>query len=181
MATILRRLMKNKNEKGQALIEYQVLIPGAILLAIGAAWLIAPTVSDWYCQGVQIFDPEACVVAGATEESPPPPAEPTNEPDECVILQESQGGSQCDQSPDCIVGPGINNGLWDFGYQVPSFVIKAGQNYVSFGPADFDDGCYDVKFTGTTVQWERVGSGNNCKDISHVQAWAVPLCPPSEP
>jgi len=40
------RSRPKRSENGQAMIEYQVLIPGSILLAIAAAWLLGPNIGN---------------------------------------------------------------------------------------------------------------------------------------
>ena len=40
------RLRPKRSERGQAMVEYQVLIPGSVLLVIAAAWLLGPTIGN---------------------------------------------------------------------------------------------------------------------------------------
>ena len=173
MAKKLGRLMKN--QKGQALLEYNVLIPGAILLAIAAAWLIAPTVSDWYCEAVSVFQPGVCEVVGGAEVVPT--EEPTDEPEACFVLEEEGGSSQCDSTDDCLSLPGVNEGSWtSSGEDIEVFIIKAGTDYHVYETSITDDGCYFVDMEGPTVTWERLYDGKDCKDISHTQNWFIPQC-----
>lgn len=176
MGTLLRKILKN--EQGQALAEYHVLIPGTIIIVIAAAWLLTGAVSDAYCQAVSMFDPSACEgLFPAEEEATPEPEEDT---DECVTVEESQGGSQCSQSEDCASLPGLNEGTWDSGGpDIQVFVIKAGVDYFIYNSGMTGDGCYFVNFDGPEITWERMGHGPNCKDISHMDAWFIPQCTPS--
>ncbi len=102
----------------------------------------------------------------------------------CHVLQESEGGSECDASPDCNLLPGVNNGYWEAPEDQPirSFVIKAGRDYHIYQSGITYDGCYEVwlgedaGLPADAVQWEKIGDGGNCKDVSHMQSWFVPLC-----
>ncbi len=96
--------------------------------------------------------------------------------DQCVTLQESQGGSQCEQSGNCYMLPGLNSGTFWGSTTIEGFVIKAGTEYRSYSPGHESDGCYEVTIAANMVHWEKVGSGPSCKDVSHGQAWKVPLC-----
>lgn len=63
-----------------------------------------------YCDVVGMFRPEVCAEYVLAEESSPFEPEETKEPEMCIILQEEEGGSQCDQSQDCTLLPWVNNG-----------------------------------------------------------------------
>ena len=106
-------------------------------------------------------------------------------PNGCQVHNHAQGGSQCDQSADCtLVDVGINNGTYYNNNPDPlqSFVIKAGQEYFTFYPGTTNDGCYlvDIPQDGSLVTWSKIGSGPNCKDVSHTEHWRVRLCNPNE-
>ena len=94
----------------------------------------------------------------------------------------AKGGSECDQDPDCILleDPG-NSGTYTAPDTIEKVVIKAGVNYFTFFPGTTNDGCYSVTIAGNTVTWEKVGSGSNCKDISHIQVWLGTAPPPPPP
>jgi hypothetical protein len=175
MARTLRNLLKN--QKGQALAEYQILLPGAILLATLAGRMLSGPINDAYCSVISPFDPSAC---GGSEVIEAPVVPPENDPEACVTVQESQGGSQCDASADCSVLPGLNSGTWNStNGDVKVFVIKAGQNYNIYETGSTGDGCYWVQFGESSISWNKIGGGKNCKDISHLQSWFIPQCIPN--
>lgn len=83
----------------------------------------------------------------------------------------------CQQAPNCIKNdsPG-NSGIYTAPNTILDFVIKAGQNEFHFAPPGPHDGCYSVSFSTTTntndtVTYSKVGSGSECKDISHTETW----------
>ena len=166
-----------RNEHGQAMAEYHVLLPAGILLAGFLLPLIATAARGMYCEAIQVFNPDACVVevVEAEEESEEP------EEDQCVVHSQTQGGSQCDQDEYCIlIDVGVNNGTWTnpLGDPLESFVIKAGQDYFMYEDGVTSDGCYYVDFAedGNSVTWNKVGHGPHCKDVSHTEMWYVSLC-----
>ena len=53
------------------------------------------------------------------------------------------------------------------GYVVTSVLVKAGQNCVTVWPEN--DPCYAVEFQGQILTVTKVGSGPECKDISHLE------------
>lgn len=163
MAKILERL--NQNQKGQALIEYQVLFPAAILVIIVAAWLIGPNIND-------VYRHVASVLIG---------------PKECVAYNpEIQGTDYCDHHDDCEKAEWeeMDQGSYTFesALSVDTAIIKAGRTYevVRDDPFKFqyqtDDGCYRVTFKSNKVEWERIGSGITCQGVSHVDVWQAPIC-----
>ncbi len=177
MRFIRRLLWRNlrKAEKGQALAEYQVLFPGAILLAGFMLPILAVGLEQVYCNVADALKPGVCESAQA-------PAEQTldaedEEQEECqVTLQEERGGSQCDQSADCNLLPGSNEATYTASREIESFVLKAGQEYRLYESGETNDGCYQVDISGDTVQWTKIGGGPNCKDVSHAQSWYVAVC-----
>jgi Flp pilus assembly pilin Flp len=163
MATALRRLIKT--EKGQALLEYQVLFPAAILLVIAAAWLIGPNISD-------VYRHVASVMLG---------------PKECVVFNpEEQGNDYCDHHEDCEKAEWeeMDQGSYEYSsaLTVETAVIKAGKTYEIRRDDPFkfqyetDDGCYRVTFKTNKVEWERIGTGDTCQGVSHVDIWQAPIC-----
>lgn len=163
MATTLRRLIIR--EEGQALVEYQVLIPGAILLVIAAAWILGPGVSDVYRHVVSVL----------------------RGPKECVAFDPgTQGNDFCSHNEDCEKAEWeeMDHGsyTYDSALTVETAVIKAGQTYEirRDNPFNFqyetDDGCYRVTFKTNKVEWERIGSGKTCQAVSHVDIWQAPIC-----
>ena len=186
MTIWLRQLFKQ--EKGQALAEYQVLMPGSILMVLAAFVLIANPLERMYCEVVSMFDPDACSTEVVTTEDPGSEEDQGNdekEPNGCQIHNRSQGGSQCDASPACtLTDVGINHGtiLNHNPNPLLSFIIKAGQEYITFYPGVTNDGCYlvDLALDGYSVTWSKIGGGNNCKDVSHLEQWRVRLCNPND-
>ena len=167
-------MKKNRNEHGQAMAEYHVLLPAGILLAGFLLPLIATAVRGMYCEAIQVFNPDACAVEVVEAEEEP-------EEDECVVYQMVEGGSQCGASDDCtLIDVGVNNGTWTnpLGDPLESFVIKAGQDYFMYESGVTSDGCYYVDFSedGNSVTWNKIGSGPHCKDVSHTEMWYVSLC-----
>jgi Flp pilus assembly pilin Flp len=173
MVKWLRRLIKN--EKGQALAEYHVLFPGSILMILATFVILGQPVKRMYCDAVGMFSNGICAgteapAGGEDEETP------TEEPEEiCVILQEEEGCAQCDQG-DCTCLPGINAGVYNGSSDIGSLVIKAGTEYHIFYTGYTPDYCYHVTIDGSMAMWEKVGTGSNCKDVSHLESWYTPVC-----
>jgi len=175
MVKWLRRLLKN--EGGQAMAEYHVLIPGSILMVLAAFVLVADPVKNMYCEAVGLFQNGICeteeVVGGGEEdEAPTPEPSPT---DYCVILQQEQGCSQCDVG-DCTCLPGVNAGEYNASSDIGSLVIKAGKEYHVYYSGPTSDGCYDVFLDGNFASWTKTGGGKDCKDVSHLESWYTPIC-----
>jgi hypothetical protein len=173
----MKKLFKalKRSEKGQALGEYSILMTGFFMITIVMMTATGEALRNPFCSIADTLNWPACA------ELHPAPEE---EEEVCHVLQESEGGSECDASPDCNVLPGINSGLWDAPDDSPirSFVIKAGRDYHIYQSGITFDGCYEV-WLGTeaglpadTVQWEKIGDGAQCRDVSHMQSWFIPLC-----
>jgi Flp pilus assembly pilin Flp len=181
MVTWLRRLFKN--ERGQALAEYQVLYPGSILMVLAVFVLIAEPVKGMYCDAVNVFSNGICASSPSGDIEEPTP-EPTEEVQECVELIQAEGCSQCDQYPyGCTCLPGVNEGEYH-SQGIESLVIKAGQDYHVYSTSTTPDGCYHVTFfpddpemENEVVTWERLEDGKDCKDISHLESWYSLVCP----
>ena len=162
-----------KSERGQAFAEYMPLIPPVLLLSVLILVPLAENSSDIFCRMVNAMEPERCEVITVDEEE----QLPEEEPDDCIPLQESEGGSQCDQSSVCtkfdLPGPSV----WNPTVPIQTVVVKAGQGYFKFNETT-NDGCYNISIDTDPYQirWEKVGHGSNCKDISHVQAWEALVC-----
>jgi Flp pilus assembly pilin Flp len=178
MVKWLRKLFKN--ERGQALAEYQVLFPGSILMILATFSLVAKPVAGMYCEAVSMFSNGVCEDylgegAGETEdleETETPEPTPT---EICVILTEEEGCSQCDQG-DCACLPGVNEGSFTGSNPIGSLVIKAGREYHVYWSGLTEDGCYDVSISGNQASWTKVGNGSGCKDVSHLESWYTPIC-----
>jgi Flp pilus assembly pilin Flp len=173
MARWIKQLFRN--ERGQAMAEYHVLIPGSILMVLAAFVLIAEPVKGMYCEAVGLFQNGICAPTNGAEaagdEGDVVP-EPTPY---CVILNQEEGCSQCEQS-DCTCLPGINSGTYIGGSDIGSLVIKAGVEYHIYYSGVTDDGCYDVFIDGDYASWTRVGEGKDCQDVSHLETWYDPVC-----
>jgi hypothetical protein len=151
-------------EMGQAMIEYQVLIPATILLAIAAAWLLGPQISNAFRMVLR----------------------PMMEPKACVPTYDVEDNSICSQNGECEKAEweGMDDGSYTFddALFVESVVIKAGLSYeISLSdPHIFEtttnDGCYRVTIRGNQVAWARIGSGPSCQAISHIDVWQAPIC-----
>jgi Flp pilus assembly pilin Flp len=176
MLKVLTKLMKN--EKGQAFAEYFVLIPGSILMVLAGYSLVGGPIKAAYCDAVDVFSSGVCQsdVEGVDQDWEEVEATPTPTMEACVILQEEDGCSQCDQSTSCTCLPGTNAGAYSGVDEIDSFVIKAGKEYHIYQTGYTDDGCYHVTIDGDMALWEKVGGGNTCQDVSHLQTWYTPLC-----
>ena len=182
---IMKKLFKalKRNEKGQALQEYSIMMTGLFMVTLVLMMSTGEALRDPFCRIADVLNWPACA-----ELQPEwgQPADPAPEEEVCHELQESAGGSECDQSSDCALLPGVNNGVWDAPDDQPirSFVIKAGREYHIYQSGITMDGCYDVYLgedaglPADEVRWEKIGSGAHCQSISHMQSWFVPLCQP---
>jgi hypothetical protein len=172
------------SERGQALAEYMPLIPPILLLSVLILVPLSDSAGDIFCQMVNSMEPEKCQVAavedGEDEGSPredPGDDSPGEEPEEpCIYLDESRGGSQCDQSSWCTLLPGSRHGVWYPSDPIATVVIKSAQGYFNFNVPGSSDGCYQVGIQTGRIEWEKVGRGRGCQDISHVEAWEAPIC-----
>jgi len=152
-----------RSERGQALAEYHVLIPGSIIM-IWAAYLLSPALTDIYRHVVSLL----------------------REPLQCVEFNGAEDNSLCDQHEYCEKAEWGQMDAGAFTYEdalvVDTVVIKAGRNYVIFrdDPSKIgyttDDGCYRVTIMTNRVEWERIGGGKACQAISHIDMWQAPLC-----
>jgi hypothetical protein len=157
----IRKLFRS--ERGQALAEYHVLIPGSIIM-IWAAYLLGPGLADIYRHVVSLF----------------------REPLPCVDFGGAEDNSLCDHDEYCEKAEWNGMDVGSFEYEdalvVDTVVIKAGRSYVIFrdDPSKIsyttDDGCYRVTIKTNRVEWERIGSGKTCQAISHIDVWQAPLC-----
>jgi hypothetical protein len=157
----LRKLVSG--EGGQAYAEYHVLIPASIII-IWAAYLLGATLSDVYRHVVSI----------------------TRSPLDCVVFNGHEDNSFCSHHEYCEKAEWENMDKDSFEYEdalvVDTVVIKAGVSYtiVRDDPSKFsyatNDGCYKVTIKTNKVEWERVGSGNTCQEISHIDVWQAPFC-----
>jgi hypothetical protein len=165
---MLFRKIFRKSERGQGIAEYTIIFPPVLLLTILITIGISDRIGDVYCEMVNAIQPDSCVIAEA--------AEPEEEEEVCIPLQQDEGGSQCDQSDECDLLPGLNNGSYTSTSDIDTFVLKAGRDYHMYFSGITDDGCYYVDIEGSHVSWNKVGSGPDCKDVSHAQSWNHILC-----
>jgi Flp pilus assembly pilin Flp len=157
----LRKLLKN--EQGQALAEYHVLIPGSIVM-IMLAYLLTPGLLDAYRHIVYLVEG----------------------PKECVVFNGLEDNSYCDQNENCakIESEDMNHGTFRYAdaISVDTVVIKAGKTYSIQRDNPYamsyttSDGCYQVTFKTNWVEWERLGEGKGCQEISHIDVWQAPIC-----
>ena len=179
MWKVLRKLQRT--EQGQAFAEYFVLIPGSILMVLAGFSLVRGAVKEAYCDVVDLFSSGICgetQEAGVDQDAPAVDITSTPTPtiQACIVLQEAQGCSQCDQDPSCTCLPGVNVGMYVGQEDIASFVIKAGKEYHVYQTGYTDDGCYHVTIEGDIALWEKVGGGSTCQDVSHLQTWYSPIC-----
>jgi hypothetical protein len=181
----MKKLFKalKRSEKGQAIGEYSIMMTGLFMMTIVIMMATGETLREPFCAIADTLNWPACAELQPGWGEPVAPSEEEVE-EECHVLQESEGGSECDASPDCNLLPGVNNGEWDAPDDSPirSFVIKAGRDYHIYQSGITYDGCYEVwlgedaGLPADAVQWEKISDGEHCKDISHMQSWFVPLC-----
>lgn len=158
---LLRKLFRNQG--GQALAEYHVLIPGSIIM-IWAGYLLSPALTDVYRHVVSIM----------------------RSPLECVTFNGHEDNSFCSQNEYCekTEWDGMDKGefIYENALVVDTVVIKAGTTYTIFrdDPSRVsyttDDGCYKVTIKTNRIEWERIGEGSTCQAISHIDVWRAPLC-----
>jgi hypothetical protein len=198
----------HRRQLGQALVEYVVLIPPMLLLSFMILIPLSSNTANIFCavndglsggnggscsveapQGIPMSDEGEQVAStdptptpeGEASPAPEPDPEPTPEEPVCVVLEEDTGSSQCEQSGVCAVLPGLNEATYTSSEPIATFVIKAGREYHMFSSGLTDDGCYLVEISGNTVSWQKYAGGRDCKDVSHGQAWQVPLCGAPDP
>lgn len=168
-------------QSGQALAEYQVLFPGAIVLVIGILLTFGSSITTAFGDVVDgITD-----ALGGNETASGTPV--------CVEWVTVRGSSYCDQHPLCdLLEEGdatCTNGFNDCEMiysEAPNLVvIKAGTDYQFYiDPSSYrytaeEDSCFDVTFfpntppgTGVIVSWSPREGAIGCQDASNVQVWA---------
>jgi len=181
-------MVKRIREKGQALVEYAVLIPPMLLISTSISAMFPQTGYGALCDLDQAFNGGMCTELVEQGEDPEvgnqnpepgdiePTLEPTPEPEICVDWAPTQGSSLCSQTQGCDELEGQDTGYYMAAEIIETFVIKAGQDYFVYESGITEDGCYDVHISGGSVSWWRVASGKNCKEISHLQVWQAPWC-----
>jgi hypothetical protein len=177
-----------RREHGQALAEYHVLIPGAVMVTILVAVAVGAGIGNLYETGVDVF-------LAALQGSYSPPTDEQSTQD-YICVEEDQitgqnGGSFCEENESCDhIEPlnvdgcdDFNNCSIGYGPNPSVVVIKAGRDYqiyIEDGEESQDtvsytteDGCYQVSydFGSESLTWIKLGGGSDCKDASHLQAW----------
>jgi hypothetical protein len=174
-----------RKENGQALAEYHILIPGAVMVAILVAVVVGGGIGNLYQTGVDVF-------LAAFQGNYAPPQEHGGS-DEYVCVEEDQitgqnGGSFCDGHENCeLVEPENVIGCDDFsncsinyGPKPSVVVIKAGRDYriyIEEGETDVsydtEDDCFRVSYDydSESLSWIKLEGGSDCKDASHLQNW----------
>jgi hypothetical protein len=178
-------MVKKLRERGQAMIEYAVLIPPMLLMSVSIVTLIPPTGYGMICDLDQAFNggmcdnltnPDGDQPSDGEDPAATPVPDDEEEGDYCVWWTPATGASLCGQEDGCDELPGENVGYYMADEEIDTFVIKAGQDYFVYESGITADGCYDVHISGGSVSWWRVGEGKTCKDVSHLQVWQVPWC-----
>lgn len=163
-----------KKNTGQAMAEYTVLYPGAIILAIAVLWMMGGSVKDLFRRAINDLIDNTSAPATVCEED----------------ITGQDGGSFCEQSASCdLIEPETTPGCADFNncsmaldWNPGVVVIKAGLDYHIHIEAQEQysyttpDGCYSVSYSavgGGTLHWQKTGGGPSCQDVSHVQSWQV--------
>lgn len=90
------------------------------------------------------------------------------------------------EEPDCdgstkLESPG-NSGTYSADFCLEKIVIKAGLGFFEYFE-DTNDGCYSIDFSEDRRQftWSKIGSGRDCKDISHIEIQFTCSCPSPTP
>jgi hypothetical protein len=178
---------REESERGQAMAEYHVLIPGTIVLAGFLFAFSQGTLSGMFCDIVNSLGQEICTAEGGGGggeqlNAEPTPTMPAPTEVACTELNTEQGSSQCSQADGSCkaldaVGTNLNSATHqNANGDIQAFVIKAGQQYRVYHQGSTNDGCYDVQISGSVASWTKIGNGKNCKDVSHIQNWNAPLC-----
>jgi hypothetical protein len=90
----------------------------------------------------------------------------------------AQGQGTCIEGAMKIENPGDSETI-TASSPITAVAIKAGRDCIVFPPATSDD-CYTVSGLGTTsVTITRIGSGPDCKEISHIEFTTGPVEPPT--
>lgn len=89
-----------------------------------------------------------------------------------MLSQKAASGSACSQSKDCVLldDPG-NKGQYTAPSTIDYVEISAGNAYHRFGQGKSSNECFLISIVDQTIQWEVVGQGAECKDISNIQVW----------
>ncbi|OGM21333.1 hypothetical protein A2955_01300 [Candidatus Woesebacteria bacterium RIFCSPLOWO2_01_FULL_37_19] len=87
------------------------------------------------------------------------------------LREQAASGQECSQSQSCVLleNPGNNSS-----YTAPkriSHIFITNQDSFRFDPPGSNNGCYDVKIEGDNLEWDKIATGSDCKDISNIQVW----------
>jgi hypothetical protein len=85
--------------------------------------------------------------------------------------ERASSGAECQQASDCILldSPG-NSGSFESSTNIRYIFITNKSEY-RYEPGETNDDCYNVSILGRFLNWSKVGSGPECKDISNIQIW----------
>jgi Flp pilus assembly pilin Flp len=155
---------KLQAHKGQALTEYTIIFPAAVLVVVGVAWALGTNISD-------VYRHVASVIVGQNA---------------CVAQYDHEDNSICDGNEYCemVEYEDIDSGsyIYEDALSIDAVVIKAGKTYEVRRDDPFkfvyitDDGCYRVTFKTNKIEWERTGGGQDCQGVSHIDHWQAPIC-----
>lgn len=88
-----------------------------------------------------------------------------------IKKSEATSGAECSQSPDCtLLDNPAQQGTRTVDRNI-SYVDITDQESHRYNPGESDGGCRRVTITGGTIEWNRYGTGDNCKQISNIQIW----------
>jgi hypothetical protein len=165
----MRKSRRTTGQSGQALAEYHVLFPAAILLAIGVVVVLGGAARDLMDHGIEGL--MYSFLGGSA-----PPGSYFHPGMICVteeqLIDQDSGGSYCEESDNCYhYDQEVNEGTFTVPEgEIDALVIKAGTVYHLYASGVTPDGCYNVTFGGSTVTWQRI-ENPECKDVSHLQMW----------
>lgn len=92
------------------------------------------------------------------------------------IRERASSASECTHHPNCVVldNPG-NDGFREVDRFIERAIItNKPEGEVTFTQGESNNGCYEVKIENNKIQWEKVGSGSECRDVSNIQVWMRP-------
>lgn len=95
-----------------------------------------------------------------------------------MLSQKAAGGAECSQAANCTLleDPG-NKGQYTAVSPIDYVDIKAGNAIHHFGQGRSSNECFLISVVDQTIEWEIVGQGAECKDISNIQVWVKQFDP----
>lgn len=87
------------------------------------------------------------------------------------VQNKASGGGECVRSADCkfLDNPG-NQGSYEAPRPI-SYIFVTAKDFFRYDKGESDDGCYSIKIRDRFLEWYRIGSGPNCRDVSNIQVW----------